>query len=55
MASSSLSVGKNVGFFHWGMHKMESKMGSVKWWEGEEENTVRSERVRKGHVRRWKS
>lgn len=40
MASSTLLVGKNVGFFHWGIHKTESKMGSVKWvWGagGEEE------------------
>lgn len=38
MASSTFMVGKNVGVSHWGIHKMESKMGSVKWvggWGGE--------------------
>lgn len=45
MASSSLSLGKNVGFFHWGMHQMESKMASVKWvggWGG------KTSQIRKG-------
>ena len=51
MASSTLSVGKNVGFFPWGMHKMESKMGCVKWLEGEEETKLKAAELRKGHVR----
>lgn len=42
MASSTLMVGKNVGF----SHKMESKMGSVKWvggWGGKNSQNQRSQ------------